>query len=154
MSTRIGVAVMAVMLALYIGLVAQRGVLLLQSGEPIGIAMGVALFALPVIAAWALGRELWFGVRAQQVGRRLEAEGAVPTEDIALRPSGRPQREGADALFPAYRAAVEAAPEDWRAWYRLGLAYDGAGDRRRARGAIRRAIALERTDRAARAGRD
>ncbi|MBD7957016.1 hypothetical protein H9651_05165 [Microbacterium sp. Sa4CUA7] len=154
MSTRIGVALMAVMLALYIGLVAQRGWLLLQSGEPIGVAMGVALFLLPVIAAWALGREVWFGVRAQQVGRRLEAEGALPTEDIALRPSGRPHREDADALFPAYRAAVEAAPDDWRVWYRLGLAYDGAGDRRRARGAIRRAIALERTDRAARAGRD
>lgn len=147
MSTRIGVAVMATMLALYIALVAQRGWLLLTSGEPVGIAMGAALFALPLIAAWALGRELWFGLRAEQVGRRLESEGGIPTESVAVRPSGRPMRADADALFPAYRAAVEAAPEDWRAWYRLGLAYDGAGDRRRARGAVRRAIALERSDR-------
>ncbi|MDL5352943.1 hypothetical protein [Microbacterium sp. zg-YB36] len=153
MSTRIGVAVMATMLALYIALVAHRGWLLLTSGEPVGIAMGVALFVLPLLAAWALGRELWFGIRAQQVGRRLEAEGAIPTEAVATRPSGRPLREDADALFPAYRAAVEAAPDDWRAWYRLGLAYDGAGDRRRARGAVRRAIALERRDRRERAER-
>lgn len=146
MSARIGVAVMAVMLALYIVLVAQRGWLLLVSGEPIGVALGVALFVLPVLAAWGLGRELWFGWRAQQVGRRLEAEGALPTESVAVRPSGRPLREEADALFPAYRSAVEAAPDDWRAWYRLGLAYDAAGDRRRARAAVRRAIALERAE--------
>ncbi|MCR2818265.1 hypothetical protein NQ166_05370 [Microbacterium sp. zg.Y1090] len=146
MSARIGVAVMAVMLALYIVLVAQRGWLLLVNGEPIGVAMGVALFVLPVLAAWGLGRELWFGWRAQQVGRRLEAEGALPTESVAVRPSGRPLREEADALFPAYRSAVEAAPDDWRAWYRLGLAYDAAGDRRRARAAVRRAIALERAE--------
>ncbi|MCR2827041.1 hypothetical protein [Microbacterium sp. zg.Y909] len=149
MSARIGVAVMAVMLALYIVLVAQRGWLLLMSGEPVGVAMGVALFALPVLAAWGLGRELWFGVRAQQVGRRLEAEDGLPTETVSVRPSGRPLREEADALFPRYRAEVEAAPDDWRAWYRLGLAYDAAGDRRRARAAVRKAIALERTSRTA-----
>ncbi len=56
-------------------------------------------------------------------------------------------RAEADAAFPRYREEVEAAPEDWRAWYRLGLAYDGSGDRRRARAAIRRAIALERRGR-------
>ena len=45
--------------------------------------MGVALVVLPIIAAWALGRELWFGVRAEQLARRLEAEGAVPAEEVA-----------------------------------------------------------------------
>jgi len=150
MSARIGVAVMAVMLALYIVLVAQRGWMLLMSGEPIGVAMGVALFVLPVVAAWALGRELWFGVRAQQIGRRLESEGGLPDETVSVRPSGRPLRDEADALFPRYRAEVEAAPDDWRAWYRLALAYDAAGDRRRARAAVRKAIALERTSRTTR----
>lgn len=143
MSARIGVAVMAVLLALYIALVAQRTWLLLTSAQAVGIAMGVALVVLPLIATWALGRELWFGVRAQQLGRRLEAEGALPDDPVAVRPSGRVVREDGDAVFPVYRAAVEAAPEDWRAWYRLGLAYDAAGDRRRARGAVRQAIRLE-----------
>jgi hypothetical protein len=146
-SARIGVAVMAVLLALYILLVAQRGWLLLISGDPVGIAMGVALFVLPLIAVWALGRELWFGVRAERIGRRLETEGGLPDQEVAVRPSGRIVRADGDAVFPAFRADVEAHPDDWRAWYRLGLAYDGAGDRRRAREAVRRAIALESADR-------
>ncbi|WP_342000484.1 hypothetical protein MRBLWH7_001367 [Microbacterium sp. LWH7-1.2] len=149
MSARVGVAVMAVLLALYIALVGQRAWLLLVSGDPVGIAMGAALVVLPLVAAWALGRELWFGVRAQQLGKRLEAEGALPQEQVAVRPSGRVMREDGDAVFPVYRADVEANPDDWRAWYRLGLAYDAAGDRRRAREAVRAAIRLEKTDRPA-----
>jgi cytochrome c-type biogenesis protein CcmH/NrfG len=146
MNARIGVAVMAVALALYIALVAQRAWLLLASGDPIGIAMGVALVVLPVIAVWAVGRELWFGVRAEKLGKRLEVDGALPEDQVAVRPSGRVVREDADAVFPAYRADVEAHPDDWRAWYRLGLAYDAAGDRRRAREAVRTAIRLESAD--------
>lgn len=147
MTARIGVAVMAVLLALYIVLVAQRAWLLLVSGEPVAIAMGVALVVLPVIAAWALGRELWFGVRAERLARRLEAEGGLPEEPVSVRPSGRVMRDDADALFPTYRADVQAHPDDWRAWYRLGLAYDASGDRKRAREAVRQAIQLETDER-------
>ncbi|SBS74658.1 hypothetical protein [uncultured Microbacterium sp.] len=143
MSARIGVAVMAVLLVVYIVLVGQRAVLLLTTGEPIGVAMGVALIVLPLIAAWGLWRELSFGLRAAKLGKRLEAEGGLPDDEVDVRASGRPIRDQADALFPAYRAEVEAHPGDWRAWYRLGLAYDGAGDRTRARQAVRKAIALE-----------
>lgn len=143
MKTRVAVAVMTVLLLLYIVLAGQRAVVLLSSGEGVGIAMGVALIVLPIIALWAIGRELWFGVRAQKLGEILDAEGALPDEEIDVRPSGRATRDDADALFPAYRADVEERPDDWRSWYRLGLAYDAAGDRRRAREAVRRAIALE-----------
>lgn len=147
MSVRVGVAVMAALLALYIVLVGQRAWILLTSGDPLGIAMGVGLAVLPLLAAWGLSRELQFGVQAQQLGRRLEREGALPEDEVALRPSGRVVREDADAVFPRYRDEVEAHPDDWRAWYRLGLAYDAAGDRRRAREAVRTAIRLESADR-------
>jgi cytochrome c-type biogenesis protein CcmH/NrfG len=147
MTARIGVAVMAALLVLYIVLVAQRAWLLLTSGEPIAVAMGAGLVVLPIIAAWALGRELWFGVRAQALGRRLETEGGLPDEEVAVRPSGRVMRDDGEAVFPAYRADVEAHPDDWRAWFRLGLAYDAAGDRRRAREAVRKAIRLETAER-------
>lgn len=147
MSIRIGVAVMAALLALYIALVGQRAWLLLGSADPVGIAMGAALVVLPLIAVWALARELWFGVRAQRLGRRLEEEGGLPDDEVTLRPSGRVAREDGAAVFPAHRADVEAHPEDWRAWYRLGLAYDAAGDRRRAREAVRAAIRLEAAQR-------
>jgi cytochrome c-type biogenesis protein CcmH/NrfG len=143
MSARIGVAVMSALLLLYIVVAGQRAYLLLVSGDGVGIALGVALIVLPVLATWAVGRELWFGWRADQLGRRLEDEDALPDDDVAVRPSGRVVREDADAVFPRYRAQVEAQPDDWRAWYRLGLAYDAASDRRRAREAIRRAIRLE-----------
>lgn len=145
MKARAGVAVMAALLVLYIVLVAQRAWLLLTSGQIIGVAMGVALIVLPVIAGWALWRELAFGRGAERLATRLEGEGGLPTEEMDVRVSGRPDRAQADAVFPHYRADVEAHPDDWRAWFRLGLAYDGAGDRRRAREAIRRAIALEKT---------
>ncbi|MBB2976051.1 tetratricopeptide (TPR) repeat protein [Microbacterium endophyticum] len=144
MSARIGVGVMALLLALYIVLVAQRAVLFVSSGSPVGIAIGVALIVFPIIAAWALVREIMFGSRAASLGRKMEAEDALPTEQVEVRPSGRVLREEADALFPRYREAVERAPDDWRAWFRLGLAYDASGDRRRARGAVRKAITLER----------
>ena len=60
--------------------------------------------------------------------------------------AGRGSRDpvAADLEFPKYQAEVEAAPDSWQAWLRLGLAYDASGDRRRARWATRKAIALQR----------
>jgi len=45
------------------------------------------------------------------------------------------------------RDEVEAAPDDWRGWYRLARAYDYAGDRTRARETIRKAVRLEQASR-------
>jgi tetratricopeptide (TPR) repeat protein len=140
---KIGAVVMAVLLAVYLALVGWRAVQFVQTGEPVAVAMGVALIVLPVLAAWAIWRELQFGVRSQRLVRRLEEEGGLDL-GMPLRPSGRPERAAADDAFPAFRDAVESDPASWRAWLRLGLAYDAAGDRRRARSAVRRAIELER----------
>jgi hypothetical protein len=145
MKGRIAVVVMAVLLVFYLVLVGWRAVLFVQSGEPEGILIGVALIVLPIIGAWALVREILFGARCERLVKQLEAEGELPVDDLPTRPSGRPYREAADAQFPEYRDAVDAAPEDWRAWFRLGLAYDASGDRRRARGALRTAMALEKS---------
>ena len=144
MKNRIAAILMAVLLLIYLVLVFQRGILLIATGEPIGIAMGVALFVLPVIAAWAIGRELLFGARTEKLVHILDAEGGLPVEDLPHRASGRPLRDAADEQFPQYRAEVEAAPQNWRAWFRLGLAYDASGDRRRARAALRQSIRLYR----------
>ncbi|MFZ4896016.1 hypothetical protein ACL9RL_16350 [Plantibacter sp. Mn2098] len=146
MRARIGVGIIAVLLVLYLVLVGQRAFILMGTGVPVAVVMGVALIVLPIIGAWALWREIQFGVQAERLGSRLDAEGGLPEEEVELTPSGRPSRDAADELFPKYRDAAEAAPEDWRAWYRLGLVYDGAGDRRRARGAIREAIKLAKRD--------
>jgi hypothetical protein len=146
MTAKTGAIVMAVLLAIYIGLVGWRAVQFVATGEPVAVAIGLALIVLPIIAAWALWRELIFGVRSQVLVKRLEGEGALDL-GIPHRPSGRPDRGAADAAFSGFRTAAESEPDSWRAWLRLGLAYDAAGDRRRARGAIRRAITLERAER-------
>ncbi|MFF9562054.1 tetratricopeptide repeat protein [Leifsonia sp. NPDC014704] len=145
MRNRLAAILMAVLLLVYLVLVTQRAIMLLLTGEPVGIAMGVALIVLPFVAAWAIGRELLFGARTERLVRQLDAEGALPVEDLPTRASGRPLRDAADEEFPRYRAQVEAEPESWRAWFRLGLAYDASGDRRRAREALRQAIRLERS---------
>lgn len=144
MRGRLAAALMALLLLVYLVLVGWQAVKFMLTGEPIGIVIGGALIILPVVGVWALARELQFGLGSERLLRRLDAEGELPVDELPSRPSGRPHRDAADADFPRFREAVEAAPEDWRAWFRLGLAYDASGDRRRARGAIRTAIALER----------
>ncbi|MCS5719636.1 hypothetical protein N1027_16005 [Herbiconiux sp. CPCC 205763] len=138
---------MAVLLAVYIVLVGVRAVQFVLTGVPIAIGIGVALIILPIVGAWALVRELMFGMRTQRLVEQLEREGELPVDDLPKKASGRPLRAAADEEFPQYRDAVEADETDWRAWFRLGLAYDASGDRRRARGALRTAIALERKGR-------
>jgi hypothetical protein len=138
---------MAALLALYLGLIGWRSIQFIGTGEPIAVGLGIALLVLPVIGIWALVRELQFGLGSQRLVERMAAEGTLPVDDLPKRASGRPEREAADAEFPLYRDAVQAAPEDWRAWFRLGLAYDASGDRRRARQAVRQAIGLEIAER-------
>lgn len=145
MTTRIGAVVMAALLVLYLLFAVRYGLVLIGVGEPVPIALGIALFVLPVIAAWALVAELLFAVRAERLARRLEAEGRLPQEQLPVLASGRLDRAAADELFPTYQADAEANPDDWAAWFRLGLAYDASGDRRRARWATRRAIRLSRS---------
>jgi hypothetical protein len=144
----VGTGLMAFLLVLYLAVAGQRAVQFVLSGEPLAIALGVALGVLPLLGIWLLGRELLFAATAQRLADRLAAENLLPPDDLPRMPSGRPERAAADAAFPPYREAVERAPEDWRAWFRLGLAYDAAGDRKRGREAVREAIRLERRQRA------
>ena len=147
MTTRVAVVVMAALLALYLAFAIRYGVLLIGIGTPVAVAIGVALLVFPVIAAGALAAELVFTVRADRLGKRLEQEGGLPTEQLPLLPSGRIDRAAADAVFPVYQAAVEKDPDDWRTWYRLGLVYDASGDRRRARWAMRQSLRRSRAPR-------
>ena len=138
---------MAVLLALYLVLVVQHAIVLLGTRILVGQLEGIALIVLPVIGGWALVTELVFGARAQRLLRLMTERGALPVDNLPHRPSGRPDRAAADEEFPKYQAEVEADPADWTRWYRLALAYDAAGDRRRARWATRRAIRVERASR-------
>ena len=74
----------------------------------------------------------------------LRRNSAHPPARSPRRPSGRIERDAADELFATVRAEVEAEPDDWRRWYRLARAYDYAGDRRRARDAMKTALEINR----------
>jgi hypothetical protein len=126
----------------YLVTLGQRGWVLITSGQPGAVALGIGVLLLPFIVAWAVVRELRFGAATERMGRRLEAEGGLPADDLPRTATGRVDRAAADAAFAGYRAATEAAPQDWRSWFRLACAYDAAGDRRRARAAMRHAVSL------------
>ena len=139
-----GALLMAMLLVVYLALGGVRAVAFFASGQPVGIGIGVALVVLLLIGLFLLARELWFGVAATRLTRRLAAEGPLPGDDLPRRPSGRVDRAAADSVFDRYRNDAETHPGEWRAWLRVGLAYDLARDRRRARAAVRRAISLAR----------
>lgn len=141
---RIFASLVTVALSLYLALTAQRGVLLMQSAGPVGVALGLALIVLPVLGAWAMVREIIFGARTQQLASLMAAEGKLPEDNLPRTDSGRIERAAADAQFSDYAQAVEDNPQDWSNWFNLSLAYDAAGDRKRARKAMRAAISLHR----------
>lgn len=145
MKARLAALTMAALLVLYIVFVIQYAIILITTGIPIAQIMGVALLVLPLIGAWALIAELVFVARGERLVKMLGAEGGLPVDTLPRLPSGRIDPVAADVEFPKYQAEVEAEPQSWRAWLRLGLAYDASGDRGRARWATRKAIALQRS---------
>ncbi len=144
MSSRIGVVVMAAALVLYLAVAGWGALVMLRTGEPVGIAMGVALLVLPLIGAWALIREVQFGLAASRLGRTLDAEGGMPDAPEQLTPSGRLLEADIEPMITQYTAEADAAPGDWRARYRLGVVQDAAGRRKDARASIRESIRLSR----------
>jgi hypothetical protein len=123
-------------------LLANTGITLILTGIFAGQVMGVLILAFPLIGVWAIVVELRFGLATEELVARIESEGTWPDLGIETRPSGRAVRASADAAFAKWSAAAEQDSENFRAWFNLSLAYDACGDRRRARSAMRKAIAL------------
>lgn len=138
------IALMCLALLVYFVLLGRTAVVLISSGRPAAIGLGVAVLILPLIGLWAMIVTLRAGFAHQKLAR-LAAEDGMELDVGALprRPSGRLDRAAADALFDTVRAEVERDPDNWRRWYRLARAYDYAGDRARARDAMRKAVAMQ-----------
>jgi len=126
----------------YVTLVGWRGVVLVRDGRGPFVALGIGVLLLPVVGLWVVWQELRCGGKAQQLARELASEGGFAADELPRRPSGRVDLAAADAIFAQRRAEVEQAPNDWRAWYRLAIAYGDARDIRQGRQALRRAIHL------------
>ncbi|MDF2508330.1 MAG: hypothetical protein K0Q52_2189 [Microbacterium sp.] len=142
--SRIGVGLMAAALLVYLAVAIWLAVMFILVGSPVSIGMGITLLVLAPIGAWALVREMMFGFGADRLGRVLDAEGGMPPVETELTPSGRIAHADADPLIARYTADADAAGDDWRARYRLGVVQDAAGRRKDARASIREAIRLSR----------
>lgn len=142
MSGKITYFTAAAALVVYFVLVGSRGVLLVQQGSPVTVALGVAVLVLPLIGAWFLWHTTRFARNANRLARELEAEGGLPADELRRTGPGRIDRAAADEVFARRRAETEERPDDWRSWFRLAVAYHDARDTPRARRAMQRAIAL------------
>jgi len=138
------IAFMCVALLMYLVFLGRIAVLLIASGSVAAVGMGVALLIMPFIGLWALIATLRDGFAHQRLSRLIAAEGmGLDAGALPRRPSGRIERDAADALFRTVQAELDADPENWRRWYRLAQAYEFAGDRRRAREAMKTAVGLQ-----------
>lgn len=120
------VALLVLALAYYVFVIGDRAVALLRDERWAFRGMGAGLVLLALVGAGLVAAEVRFGLRAQRLGREMGDVTAPAFDDAA--------------------AAAEAAPEDWRVWYRLALAYDAERDTRRGRAAMRQAISLRGRD--------
>ncbi|MEE2031050.1 hypothetical protein [Rhodococcus chondri] len=135
-------------LIFYFVLLGTRGVELVRSGSGAAIGLGIGVLLLPLVGVWILYASLRAGLQHQHLARRIHAEGLeLDVTDLPRRPSGKLDRDAADALFEKVKLEWEADPDNWRNSYRLARAYDHAGDRGRARDTMRRAVELERRER-------
>ncbi|MEV8372091.1 hypothetical protein AB0P21_05105 [Kribbella sp. NPDC056861] len=141
MTAKRAVVAIAVVFVAYAVLLGWRGVLLIGTGDPVAIGLGIAVLVIPLVGLYLVWRELQFGRQTESLARELAESGGLPVDDLPRRPSGRIDRAAADAAFTQYKEEAEAAPDDWRVWFRLSTAYDAAGDRKRARASMRTAIA-------------
>ncbi|GAA1415539.1 hypothetical protein AUR04nite_21340 [Glutamicibacter uratoxydans] len=143
MKTKLWVGGILLLFVLYIAMAFNQAFRFISTGVPQAQIMGVAIFVVPAFAVWILIREVLFGLRTEKMGKTLAELGELP-KDLPRMPSGRFVREAADADFPNHQRDVEEHPESWKSWYRLALAYEASGDKKRARSSMRTAIGFWR----------
>jgi hypothetical protein len=125
------VLLLVVALAFYAFLIGVAGIALLGDHRWAATGLGVGVLLLPLVGIAIVANELRFGRATERLAQLLDEPGGPVPDDP-------------DAAFELRKAEVEAAPGDWRVWYRLAVAYGDARDTARGRRAMRKAIALQR----------
>lgn len=136
---------MIVLVGIVMAGAATSAVRFLRVDDLVAQLLGAGTLLLVALGAWFLWHAISFGVRTERLGRILSDEDALPEDTVERSPAGRPNREQANEQFQRFKSQAQAAPEDWRSWYRLAYAYDVAGDRSRARSTMKKAIDMERS---------
>jgi cytochrome c-type biogenesis protein CcmH/NrfG len=142
--TQLLIAFMCVAMVVYFLLLGRVAVAFIQTGTLVTVGLGIALLGLPLIGVWVIVSTLRAGFAHQRLVRLAREQGMdLEVDDLPRRPSGRIERGAADAVFDTVRTELQDDPENWVRWYRLARAYDYAGDRSRARAAMRKAVDLQ-----------
>lgn len=140
----IGAVAVTALLALYAVNLGTKAWHLITSGEPAGIGLGLAVGVLPLLVVGLIAREWIFAARVQKLADDLAARGELAVDDLPRSPGGRIDKEAAIAHFDLAKAQVQADEHSAAAWYRLAFSYEAAGDKKRARAALRQAVKLAR----------
>ncbi len=74
------------LLGIYLVALGWRAVVLLRTGEPVAVALGLAILVLPVVAVAFLAREWLLAVRVQAMADELAATGDLPVDDLPQLP--------------------------------------------------------------------
>jgi len=144
MKTKLLIAVLCVALVVYLVLLGRVAVVLITDRRAAAVGLGIALLAFPVIGCWAMVATLRAGFAHQKLARLAADQGMeLDVGDLPRRASGRIERAAADELFGTVRTELDDDPDNWVRWYRVARAYDYAGDRSRAREAMKRAVMLQ-----------
>jgi cytochrome c-type biogenesis protein CcmH/NrfG len=135
---------MCVALVVYFLLLGRIAWAFITSGSGAAIGLGLALLVMPLIGIWVMVSTLQAGFAHQRLARLARENGMeLDVSELPRMPSGRIERGAADALFETVRDEAENDPDNWLRWYRLARAYDYAGDRSRAREAMKKAVQLQ-----------
>ncbi|MBI2699308.1 hypothetical protein A9W98_05875 [Mycobacterium gordonae] len=138
------IAFLCAAMLVYFVLLGRIALVMIGSGRPAAVGLGLALLIMPFLGLWAMIATLKAGFAHQKLARLIAQDGLeLDVSALPRRASGRIERGAADALFDSVRSELEGDPDNWRRWYRLARAYDYAGDRRRAREAMKTAVQLE-----------
>ncbi|MCW2615566.1 MAG: hypothetical protein JWN08_2560, partial [Frankiales bacterium] len=129
-SAKLGAAFTVVVALMVSGAMAVTGVSLLASGDLVQVGVGVGVLLLVVVGLLLVAGEVRLGAASERLGKQLAEQGGLPFDPpgVTRLASGRLEKADADAVFEDRRRDVEAAPEDWRAWWRLAAAYGDARD--------------------------
>lgn len=146
--SKVGAFALGAITLIYLVLMTNQAIALIQVDNFVGKIMGLALFGLPSVGVWAIIRELRFGLQVEALSKIVRNQNSWPLFELELRPSGRPVRASAQKVFTQYAALAEQNPDDWHSWFNLSLAYDAAGDSRRARASMRQAVRLQSASKA------
>ena len=149
MAGKLGAAFTVLVMVLVSGAMVTTALSLLATGDLVQVGVGIGVLLLVVVGCVLVAGEVKLGADSARLAKRLEAEGGLPYDppDVTRLASGRLEKVDAHRIFAGRKAEVEAAPDDWRAWWRLAAAYGDARDARRGRRAMRRAVSLERSGR-------